>query len=253
MTATNSSPVRLTPLGCGWLTGATRLFLRGVEGSIRVPVPAYRIEHPKGTILFDAGMHPDVATDPVARLGPIAKVFAVEMGLGDRVSARLEAHGSDPDRVDLVIVSHLHFDHAGGLASIPNADLMIQRREWEAAEDPDLAQRNGYLREDFDHGHRLRLVDGEHDVFGDGSVVCIPTHGHTPGHQSLRVRLDTGDVILAGDACYLHKTLADRHLPSVVHDEAEMLASLDRLDALQQGGAQIYFGHDPELWQSLIS
>jgi hypothetical protein len=68
--------------------------------------------------------------------------------------------------------------------------------------DPDTAARHGYNSRDFDLGHNLRLVDGEHDVFGDGSVVCLPTPGHTAGHQSLRVRLDSGDVVLAADACY---------------------------------------------------
>ncbi len=245
------SPLRLTPLGCGWLTGQTALFLRGVEGRLRVPVPAYRIEHPKGTLLFDTGMHPDVARDPEARLGFLAKIFEVEMREDEHVAGRLEQLGTAADRIDLVVVSHLHFDHAGGLATIPNADLIVQKREWEAAQDPELAQQNGMDRKDFDHGHRIRQVDGEHDVFGDGSVVCIPTHGHTPGHQSRRVRLETGDVVLAGDACYLRRTLDERHLPSIVHDESEMLGSLDRLAALEKGGAQIYFGHDPELWERI--
>lgn len=244
--------VRLTPLSCGWLTGDSGLFLRGVEGRLRVPVPAYRIEHPKGTLLFDAGMHPDVADDADARLGFLAKVFDVEMERADRVGEQLETQGTDPERVDLVVVSHLHFDHAGGLASLPNADLIVQKREWEAGQDPDLASQNGMDPADFDHGHRLRLVDGEHDVFGDGTVVCLPTHGHTPGHQSLRVRLESGEIVLTGDACYLRQTLVDRHLPSVVHDEAAMLESLDRLAAMEQAGTQIYFGHDPEFWQDLI-
>ena len=62
--------------------------------------------------------------------------------------------------------------------------------------------RRGFNPRDFDLGHKLRLVDGEHDVFGDGSVVCLPTHGHTPGHQSLRLRLDGGEIVLAADARY---------------------------------------------------
>lgn len=218
---------------------------------MRVPIPAYRIEHPKGTVLFDTGMHPDVAHDPEGRLGFLAKVFEVDVAPEQNVAGRLEQHGTDPDRIDLVVVSHLHFDHAGGLECIPNADLVVQKREWQTAQDPDLAQQNGFDPKDFDHGHRVRQVDGEHDLFGDGSVVCIPTHGHTPGHQSLHVRLETGDVVLTGDACYLRRTLEDRHLPSVVYDEAAMLASLDRLAALEQRGVTLYFGHDPEFWHTI--
>ena len=94
----------------------------------------------------------------------------------------------------------------------------------------------------------MKLIDGENDLFGDGSVICIPTYGHTPGHQSLKVRLSTGDVLLAGYACYLRQTLENLHLPKVVHDRKEMLDSLKRIQILQLAGARIYFGHDPEFW-----
>lgn len=106
---------------------------------------------------------------------------------------------------------------------------------------------------DFDLGHKLRLVDGEHDVFGDGSVVCLPTHGHTPGHQSLRLRLRlaSGDTVLAADSCYFCRTLRERRLPRFAHDRDQMLVSLDRLAALEKQGARIFFGHDPEFWQTV--
>ena len=94
-------------------------------------------------------------------------------------------------------------------------------------------------------------MDGEHDVFGDGSVVCLPTYGHTPGHQSLRLRLDHGEVVLAADACYFCQTLRERRLPRNMYDREAMLASLDRLEALERSGAHIFFGHDPEFWQTV--
>ena len=158
-------------------------------------------------MLFDTGLHPDLRHDPHARLGFLADVFGTELGDGDVVGARLAAHGVAADRLRHVVLSHLHFDHAGGLASLPNARVIVQRRDWEAGHDPDLAGALGFATQDFDHGHDVLLVDGEHDLFGDGRVVCLPTHGHTPGHQSLRVRLDGGDVVLTADACYLKRTL----------------------------------------------
>jgi N-acyl homoserine lactone hydrolase len=153
--------------------------------------------------------------------------------------------------MDVVINSHFHFDHVGGNVLIPNATMVAQRREWDAGMDPDTAARHGYNPRDFGLGHKLRLLDGEHDVFGDGSVVCLPNHGHTPGHQSLRVRLDGGDVVVDADACYFCRTLRERRLPRYVHDRAAMLASLDRLSALEEAGARIFFGHDPEFWPSM--
>ena len=103
----------------------------------------------------------------------------------------------------------------------------------------------------YDLGHEVLAVDGEHDLFGDGSVVCLPTYGHTPGHQSLRVRLAGGDAVLTADACYLRRTLEELHLPAIVHDPAAMLAALHRLRELQQAGARIFYGHDPEFWATV--
>jgi N-acyl homoserine lactone hydrolase len=243
---------KLFAFTCGTVTGEFGRLMEGGEGDITVPVPVFLIEHPKGRALFDTGLHPDCRHDPAARLGErLAGLFRIGFAAGEDVGARLEAIDRDPGKIDLLINSHFHFDHVGGNALVPNATLLVQRREWDAGMDPDSAEKRGFNPRDFDLGHKLRLVDGEHDVFGDGSVVCLPTHGHTPGHQSLRVRLDSGDIVLAADACYFCQTLRERRLPRYVHDRAAMLASLDRLEALEQGGARIVFGHDPEFWQSV--
>ncbi len=190
--------------------------------------------------------------DPAVRVGArIAGLFAFDFSPGEEISARLAALGRDPAKIDLIINSHFHFDHVGGNAQIPNATLLVQRREWDAGMDADIAAKRGFNPRDFDLGHKLRLVDGEHDVFGDGSVVCLPTHGHTPGHQSLKLRLAGGDVVLASDSCYFCRTLRERRLPRFVHDRDAMHASLDRLAALEKNGARIFFGHDPEFWATV--
>jgi glyoxylase-like metal-dependent hydrolase (beta-lactamase superfamily II) len=233
---------------CGWLTGPTAGFLEGEPGRLRVPVPCYLIDHPRGRVLFDSGLHPDAGRDPAARLGLAASVFAVEFAAGEDVAARLEALELDPGGVRFLVNSHLHFDHTGGNATIPNAQVVVQRREWDAGRDPDQVRANYYDPRDYETGQDVLAVDGEHDLFGDGRVVCLPTHGHTPGHQSLRVRLDGGEVILSGDACYLRRTLEELHLPSIAHDREAMLESLHRLRRLRAAGARIFYGHDPEFW-----
>jgi glyoxylase-like metal-dependent hydrolase (beta-lactamase superfamily II) len=129
--------------------------------------------------------------------------------------------------------------------------VVVQRREWEAAHSDAGVAANGYNAADFDTGQPRLEIDGEHDLFGDGRVVCLPTYGHTPGHQSLLVRLDGGDVVLAADACYFRETLDELRLPMVVHDAAAMLASLHRLRALAAVGARIVYGHDPEAWATM--
>ncbi len=243
--------MRMYAFTCGWLTGDTGGFLDGESGRLRVPVPVFLIDHPKGRVLFDTGLHPQTQTDPENRLGWLASVFQVEFQPGEEISARLAALGVDAARIDWVVTSHLHFDHTGGHALVPNARLVVQRREWAAGQDPDLRAGNGFDPKDFDHGHDVLQVDGEHDLFGDGRVVCLPTYGHTPGHQSLRVRLDGGDVVLTSDACYLRRTLDDLHLPTIVHDRDAMLGSLHRLRALRDQGVRLVYGHDPDEWNDV--
>ena len=252
-----SSGVRLHAMTCGWLTAGRGAFLPdagdGGEASapLAVPVPAYLIVHPKGLALFDTGMHVATQSDPAGRLRGLAKVFEVAFAPGEEVSRRLETLEVDVSRIDYLVNSHLHFDHAGGNEQVPNARWVVQQREWEAARDEGTARKNGFMSQDYDHGHDRLLVDGEHDLFGDGSVVCLPTYGHTPGHQSLRVALDAGPVILTADACYFRQTLERLLLPPVVHDREEMLASLHRLRAWRDAGARLFFGHDPEQWKGV--
>ena len=243
--------IRLFAMTCGWLTGPMGNFITGESGTIRVPIPCFLIDHPKGLVLFDSGLHPMLQTDPAGRLGPLARIFGVEFGAGEELGARLAALEVDATRIGYLVNSHLHFDHSGGNAAVPNAQLIVQRPEWAAGRDADQMRRNAYNPLDYDLGHDVRQVDGEHDLFGDGRVVCLPTYGHTPGHQSLRVRLDSREVVLTGDACYLRRTLDELRLPSVVADEAAMLASLRRLRELRAAGSQIFYGHDPEFWATV--
>ncbi|MEB2284369.1 MAG: hypothetical protein B6D46_13935 [Polyangiaceae bacterium UTPRO1] len=240
--------VRLYALTCGWLTAPRALFVEGAVGSLRVPVPVFVIDHPRGLVLFDSGLHRQLQDDPAARLGATAALFTTHFDPGDDVAARLAAAGFDIGGVRWLVNSHLHFDHAGGNVAVANATVVVQRREWQAAHDDASIAANGYVPADFDTGQPRLEVDGEHDLFGDGRVVCLPTYGHTPGHQSLLVRLDSGDTVLAADACYLRETLDELKLPSFAHDAGAMLSSLQRLRALAAVGTRIVYGHDPEAW-----
>jgi N-acyl homoserine lactone hydrolase len=246
------SELRVYALTCGRLKGELGHLMEGGQGRIELPIPSYLIEHPKGRAVFDTGLHPDCQRDPAARLGPrLAGLFEFDYRPGEEISARLAALDRDAAKIDVIVNSHFHFDHVGGNALIPNATMVVQRREWEHGIDPELAAKRGFDRRDFDLGHKLVVADGEYDVFGDGSVLCLPTPGHTPGHQSLKLRLNSGDIVLAADACYFCRTLRERRLPRFCFDRDQMHASLDRLARLERAGARIFFGHDPEFWRTV--
>jgi glyoxylase-like metal-dependent hydrolase (beta-lactamase superfamily II) len=172
---------------------------------------------------------------------------------GDDVVSQLARAGLHPDDITYVVNSHLHFDHCGGNEFFPHATFLVQKPEMEAA------RRLGGVASyspsviDFDHPLNYQLVDGEHDVFGDGNVLLIPTYGHTPGHQSLLVRAskDT-QMVFTADACYTEENLDRDVLPRVLWDAATMSQSLATLRHLRdRQGATLFYGHDPDQWQAM--
>src|SRR5579864_1798410 len=107
---------------CGRLVGDLDRLMEGGEGRATLPIPSYLIEHPKGRALFDTGIHPQCRTDATGRLGErVPRLFDFsQVGPGDDIKSKLEAFDRDPGKIDFVINSHLHFDHAGGNELIPN-------------------------------------------------------------------------------------------------------------------------------------
>ena len=241
--------VHLHPMPCGYLEVDTKFLLAKQPGRIKIPIPSFLIEHPKGRVIFDTGLHRDLQNGP-DRIGSLGEVFQIHFKPGEELSARLRARDVAPERIDYLINSHLHFDHVGGNADLPNARMIVQRREWEAAGDPEIARRNAYNRADFDLGHQVQQIDGEHDLFGDGTVVCIPTYGHTAGHQSLRVRHDGGEVVLTADSCYMRKVFEEMIFPSFADNYDAMRSVIERFRAMERGGTKFIFGHDPAQWNA---
>jgi glyoxylase-like metal-dependent hydrolase (beta-lactamase superfamily II) len=129
------------------------------------------------------------------------------------------------------------------------ADLVVQRAEWLAA----VADLEGeiYMPADVDPERPRQLLDGEWDIFDDGRVVVVPTTGHTPGHQSLRILTDEGaTLVLCGDSCYLRASLDTSTLPPNPFDGDAQLSVFSWLRELESGGAQLIFGHEPSQWPS---
>ena len=182
------------------------------------------------------------------------------LGLGRHADVRRGTGGADVviDGRGTVLVHHvpgiLHrrvVPRVLGPGPVADAVARQHGAGREAGREPDLIQSCGYKPVDYDLGKDVIQVSGEHDLFGDGSVVFVPTYGHTPGHQSLRVVLESGEVILAADACYFRQTLEELNIPPIAHDPDQMRRSLEKLRALQARGARIFYGHDPEFWKSV--
>ena len=212
---------KLYAFTCGTVTGEFGRLMEGGEGDITLPIPVYLIEHPKGPCAVRHRAAPRLPARSAGRLGErLAELFRIAFAPGEEVSARLKRSTAIPSRSTCSSTRISISTMCGGNALIPNATMLVQRREWDAGMDAETAARRGYNPRDFDLGHKLQFVDGEHDVFGDGSVVCLPTHGHTRGTPVAGVRLDGGDVVLAADACYFCRTLRERRLPRNVHDRA---------------------------------
>jgi len=153
-----------------------------------------------------------------------------------------------PEDVDLAIVSHLHFDHCGGLVELPSARVLVQQAEWDAAFAGPLVDFGVFNPDDFDLGHDRQAIDGEHDVFGDGSVVVVPTPGHTAGHQSLLIE---GRLLLTGDACYCRLALELDSLPPFGHDLEQQRAGFAWLRDQEAKGIELVFSHDADQWAEL--
>jgi N-acyl homoserine lactone hydrolase len=217
-----------------------------VGTKIDIPYFFYLVQHERGNVLFDSGAHPSLATDPRARLGDEADNWEIKMGPEDGVLDHLAKVGLGPGDISHVIHSHLHYDHAGGIEFFPGTPVVVQRDELAFAFDPPVYQAGLYVKADFDvPGVRWQQVDGEHDVFGDGKLVLFPTPGHSKGHQSLLVRLDSRPVILLADAAYLVEKMRARALPAVVWSPDAMVASWERIEALERDlGAELVATHD---------
>jgi len=242
---------KLYAFNLGFVTVPSRWLMAGAPGQMTVPVCGYLIDHPKGRAVFDTGLHLATQTDQVNYMGAKFNSYQqCHFHPGEEISARLEAMQIAPESITYVINSHLHFDHCGGNALLPNADIIVQRDEHAFAESGKGGP--GYIKNDWATGQTFKVIDGEHDLFGDGSVVILPTRGHTPGHQSLRVQTELGgEFILCGDACYLRDNLDKLQVPGILADAEATLAVLKRFRAMQAGGATLVFGHDPEQWKTL--
>ena len=194
----------------------------------------YLIHHVQGWFLWDTGLPDSVAAQPDGVKGPLG--FVVKRS--KTLAGQLAEIGVSPGDIKGMAVSHTHPDHIGNVELFPQVMLYVQKAEYEWPGE------NGKPR--FNPNHPVTLLEGDRDVFGDGSVMIISTPGHTPGHQSLLVKLPkTGAVVLSGDAVHFKDNWDNRRVPSMNTSKEQTLASLQRIaDIMTKEHAQLWINHD---------
>jgi glyoxylase-like metal-dependent hydrolase (beta-lactamase superfamily II) len=234
--------VKVDMFNAGWISSSAAVWRQGEDPQrrIRFPVPVYLIETAQERILIDSGLHPGAVADPGGYYGrPEAALFELEL-------ERPITEQVDVGTLTRVVLTHLHFDHAGALSLLPaSVPIVVQRREWEARHDADAIKRNFFYPRDYAIDDRtVVLVDGDHDLLGDGSIELLLTPGHTPGHQSVRV----GEQLVLGvDVAHFASTLDDHRFPTFADDFAAQAQSADRLRSARDAGARVLPGHDPDV------
>lgn len=231
-----------------------------------IPMPVFLVEHPSaGALLVDGGFHATVAEDPKRDLGPVTgRLAPFRVKAGQSAPEQLERLGHAPADVAVVIVTHLHYDHASGLREFPRSTFVLDRREWRAATHGGV--REGYRRSQFDHPFDWRTLDFEGptaeshvtfgaslDLFGDGSVRLLSTPGHTLGHLSVLLRLRDREILLCGDAIYTRESLTRDLLPAVAGDRHLYERSRAEIRNYAEQAPDTVFvpGHDGEAWSEL--
>ncbi|MCY4086225.1 MAG: N-acyl homoserine lactonase family protein [Actinomycetia bacterium] len=214
------------------------------------------IVHPDGVVVVDTGVHASAIGDAPETWGTAEDRIGVPlMRLGQEVPAQLARIGLSRTDVRYVVCSHLHGDHVGAHLELADATFVCQQAELAYARAPDIPSMVREYPLDQIAADRLRYepIEGDLDLFGDGTIMLLSTPGHTPGHQSVLVRLpQTGPVLLSGDACWSHWNLDEMTLPGIIWFPSEYVKSRRRLlDLQEQERARWFFTHDPNTFDEL--
>jgi N-acyl homoserine lactone hydrolase len=238
--------IRLYVLDCGraeFDDGAPVSDTGEFEGKpIKLADPCFLIRHPRGWLLWDAGLAPD------APGGPGFRVF-----VDTPIIPQLAKLGLTPDDITFLAFSHMHFDHVGNANLFSHATWIVNTDElaWGETE-PAHVSMNARLFSAYHHAHSISIA-GDHDVFGDGRVRIYHTPGHTPGSAVLWIDLrERGPVLLSGDLYLFRESRRFGYVPTVNADRADTLASIARVEQLvKRTHARVIIQHDPRDYAEL--
>ena len=198
----------------------------------------YLLQHERGMLLWETGV-PDSVVEQ--KDGVTSPNGAIVWFRDKTLASQLESLGVQLNDITYVAISHAHADHTGNAKAFAKSKLLIQKLEHEAAMKT--------TSKPFGDDQNVELLSGDRDVFGDGSVTIISTPGHTPGHQSLLVKLPkTGALVLTGDLVHFQYMWENKIVPPFNFDKQQSLASIERVvELVARHKAQLWIGHDKDL------
>jgi glyoxylase-like metal-dependent hydrolase (beta-lactamase superfamily II) len=243
----NSEPTRLYVFDCGAIESRdVSMFSPGVdEGQKKQLVNScYLIKHAKGMLFWDTGLSDSLPPEGIELWNG-----AFQLSVTKTLKSQLDEIGVDPLSIDYLGISHFHGDHTGNANYFVNSKVIIQQEEKEAAFGEE-AEKFGFSPESY---HKLSIdnvqgIEGDHDVFGDGTVIIKRAVGHTPGHQVLWVNLaETGPLLISGDLYHFTKNRTYKRVPSFNFSKPQTLAAFDSIEAyVKETGSTMWIQHDKE-------
>jgi glyoxylase-like metal-dependent hydrolase (beta-lactamase superfamily II) len=224
---------------------------------ITIPINMWVIDHPKGLVVYDTGNNVAISDGNCKShwVAGMCDFLKPSQKRADVIDKQLEKLGYKVEDVKIVITSHSHLDHIGNIEMFPNALHVIQKKELYQAWWPEKFQRGGaHVMADYDDAREFNYVElnGDYDLFGDGSVMIYSTPGHTMGHQSVKVKLPkTGTVILSQDAIWMEENL-EGYPAGLNYSVLDYTTSLNKLKLMRDiEGAQMWFGHSAKQYEAM--
>jgi N-acyl homoserine lactone hydrolase len=230
---------RLYVIDCGWAHATDQsLWSPGINAGVPIDFSdnCYLIHHDsEGYLLWDSGVTDRLTAAPD---GVTVPALSQTWRRTQTLVAALAALGVKPADVRYLAISHVHPDHVGNVEEFPDATLIMQKAESEYGLKLPVKP--------FSPKNKLQLIEGDKDLFGDGSLTVLSTPGHTPGHQSLLVHLKkTGYVVLSGDVVHFQSNWDNRRIPGFNSDQAQSTASMEKIaHVLADKHAQLWINHD---------
>lgn len=232
-------------------------FMNGMGTPIEVPTLFFLIDHPKGKVLFETGLHANVAERPHSHWGRRAEELKPKMRADQSAVAQLAGIGVEPQDIDYVIMSCMMYDHCGGMASFPDATFIVQFQELQDAWWPDRRYMKSYNDVEILPTRNLKFKElhGEDlDVFGDGTVNVLSVPSHTRGEQALWLRLPrTGSVVFPAGVIPQRVNLEKNIMTGTPRaGPVVTFASMDRLRSIiERDNAMVIFHHDAAEWAKI--